>query len=92
MPVFDDLMKKHKGPLPKKDGTLPGPVKAPEVVPVTTMRVRMLRTVQASPAHGRNEPMFAGRAYELPVNKAREWIAVGIAEQDKAFDCAPETK
>lgn len=89
MPVFDGLTKKHKGPLPKKDGTLPGPVKAPEPpAPVPTMRVRILRRIQST----KNGTFAVGQSAELPVDMARSWIGMGLAEQDKSFDRAPETK
>jgi hypothetical protein len=89
MPVFEGLTKKTKGPLPRKDGTLPGQVKAPEPPPPpATMRVRILRRIQST-RHGKYE---VGQEASLPVDLARSWIGMGLAELDKMCDGAPETK
>lgn len=89
MPVFEGLMKKTKGPLPKRDGTLPGPAKAPELPPpAPTMRVRILRRIQST-KYGLFE---VGKSYDLPADQARSWVGMGLAERDKMLDGAPETK
>ncbi len=89
MPVFEDLMNKKKGPLPKRDGTLPGPIKAPAPTPPPeTTRIRILRRIQST----RYGTFEVGRSCELPVDLARSWIGMGLAEQDKMLDGPKETK
>jgi hypothetical protein len=89
--ALEDLMpgRTKKRLLKRKNGedTPPAtPMQGPE--PVPTVRVRMLRTVN-SRFYGR---CVAGHPVEVPVEIAREWIVMGLAEQDKMIDQAPEVK
>jgi hypothetical protein len=78
----------------KRDGTLveraytPAPEPAPEPAPVEKLRVRILRRITS-----KNYGVFdIGQVACLPVAQAKEWVQLGLAEFDKIFDSAPETK
>jgi len=60
----------------------------PALAPVETMRVRFLRRI-TSKRHGAFD---IGQCARLPVEQAKEWIGLGLVEQDKMLDSAPETK
>lgn len=92
MPIEMDMsrnsIKKHQR---RRDGTFTKDMpaaKEPEVAPVATMRVRILRNV----IHSRSGTFKAGQVAHLPTDKARYWIEAGLAEEDKSLDSAPETK
>lgn len=56
------------------------------------MRVRMVETRRAAPDSVRAQIYEAGKAYDVPDELARMWLASGRAMEDKAIDAAPETK
>jgi len=89
MPVFQDLANPKKRALKRKDGTIPPPLPpAPEPVAPATLRVRILRSIHGS----RRGTFLQGQVVHLPADVAREWIKLGLVEQDKMIDSAPETK
>ncbi len=89
MAMFDDQKRKEKRALKRKDGTLPPPVlSAPQLAPITTMRVRILRRIMSR----RFGTHAAGESVEFPVAMAKDLINMGLAEQDKSLDGSPETK
>jgi len=74
----------------KRDGTPVAReiIPAPEPAPATTMRVRILRTIRGS----RSGTFIQGQSATLPTATALSWIEMGLAEEDKMRDGAPETK
>ena len=61
---------------------------APPTLPMTTMRIRILRSIHGS----RSGTFLEGQVYDMPIGLARSWIQSGLAEEDKMLDAAPETK
>lgn len=72
-----------------KSGEIPPPVAPPvDPVPEPLMRVRILRRIM-SRKYG---TLNAGETAFFPVDKAKDLIAMGLAEEDKMILSAPETK
>jgi hypothetical protein len=73
-----------------KSGEIPPPVAPPvEPAPVPLMRVRILRRITNSRKFG---TFAAGNVARLPLDKAKELLSMGLAEEDKSLDGPPETK
>ncbi len=88
---FEELIpgKGKKRLLKTRAGEIPPPAPAPVPAPVPeTMRIRILRRI-TSTKHGTFQ---IGVVAELPVALAKDWIGMGLAEQDKMLTGAPETK
>lgn len=88
---FEEL--KHgnakRRPLKRRNGEAPPPLPPTPPAPVADkMRVRVLKRVTSR----RFGNLFVGEVYEFPVADAKDLISMGIAEQDKMLDAAPETK
>jgi len=88
MPHFDDLAKRVKRPSKTKKGETPPPYVPPTPVAPATMRVRFLVRIAGS----RRGTFFVGQVAELPVEVAKDWIGMGLVEQDKSLDGPPEIK
>ncbi len=74
-----------------KAGKAPEPQKAPEVPEQPPLvRVRALR--QFGSRHFSHGVKLAGEVFYIPLPLAREWIKIGLVEEDKSLDGAPETK
>lgn len=89
--AFEDLMpgKAKKRALKTKEGEIPPPAPAPALEPIVEkMRVRILRRITSR----RFGTFNAGQVATLSVTDAKDLIAMGLAEQDKMLDAAPETK
>lgn len=86
MPIQIDK-KPGRKPL-RRNGEAAGPSEPPgPPEPVSTRRVRMIRGVVCKIG-----TFEVGKTYEMPVNTAASWIGFGLAEEDKSFDHAQETK
>ncbi len=89
MPIQIDK-KPGRKPLTRA-GNVPEPPKAPEVPePPQMVRVRSLR--QFGSRHFNHGVKRAGEVFYIPLPLAREWIKIGLVEEDKSLDGAPETK
>lgn len=57
-----------------------------------TMKIRMLIDQKGSPDGIQVNEYEAGKKYDLPANLAQVFLDNNWAEEDKAFDSAPEKK
>jgi hypothetical protein len=57
-----------------------------------TMKVRMLRTFDASTDGVNSSRLVAGESYNLPEDQAKRYLKKGLAEKDKAGKEPEETK
>lgn len=74
----------------RKSGEVAPPCVAPPDPPAPEMvRVRAVRLVVNSKRFGSLTP---GQSKEFPEADARDLVRMGLAEFDKSFDSAPETK
>lgn len=88
MPIQIDK-KPGRKPLRKKGEEAPPMPPAQESAPATLVRVRALRDVVNSKRFG---SLYTGKVKELPAKDAHDLILMGLAEEDKSFDAAPEVK